>query len=365
MSSHGSQSTAIPLHPDDITPGWLNSVLGSVLSGASIDSLTVTPVGTGQTGATYRVVATYAQGSHQLPASYVVKLPSQDPEVRQRVALSYRCEHAFYTEVAPTVAVPVPHCYHVDIANDGADFVMVMDDLAPAVQGDQITGCSAAEATLAVEALAGLHGPRWCDPAWLDFSGTTMPRADADIARGMGDVARFAADTTLERLGGRMSEADRRTIDEAVSSVPSWLLLEPERYALVHGDYRLDNLLFDPERTRVTVVDWQTLTVGLPARDLAYFIGTSFVEAHRAAAERDLVTVYHRALCGHGVVDYSVEECWDDYRIGMLQIPLLTMLGFAFSSATERGDEMVLAMLARGCAAIRELDTLVQIEQRS
>lgn len=333
--------------------------------GVSIDSVTVTPVGTGQTGATYRVAVSYAQRSGSLPESFVVKLPSQDPEVRQRVALSYRCEHAFYTEVVATVAVPTPHCYHVDIENDGADFVMVMEDLAPAVQGDQITGCSAVEATLAVEALAGLHGPRWCDPAWLDFGGTTMPRADAEIARGMGEVARFAADTTLERLGDRMSEADRRTIDESVASVPAWLLLEPERFALVHGDYRLDNLLFDPGRSRVTVVDWQTLTVGLPARDLSYFVATSFPASERSSFERDLVTAYQRALCGHGVVDYDIDQCWADYRVGMLQIPLLTMLGFAFSSATERGDEMVLAMLARGCAAIRELGTLGQIEQRS
>ncbi len=41
----------------------------------------------------------------------------------------------------------------------------------------------------------------------------------------------------------------------------------------MHGDYRLDNMLFDPDRTRVTVVDWQTLGSGLPARDLAYFTG--------------------------------------------------------------------------------------------
>ncbi|KMO80035.1 phosphotransferase family protein [Mycolicibacterium obuense] len=365
MSSDGSQTTAIPLHPDDITPGWLNGVLGPVLSGASIDSVTVIPVGTGQTGATYRVTASYTQRSGLLPPSFVVKLPSQDPEVRQRVALGYRSEHAFYTEVGATLAVPTAHCYHIDLANDGADFVMVMEDLAPAVQGDQINGCSTGQASLAVEALAGLHGPRWCDPAWLDFGGTTMPRADADIARGMGDLARFAADTTVERLGDRMSSDDRSTIDEAVSWVPAWLLLEPERYALLHGDYRLDNLLFDPGCSRVTVVDWQTLTVGLPARDLSYFIATSFGAADRSSVEGDLVTAYCDALRSHGVVDYSIEDCWDDYRVGMLQVPLLTMLGFAFSSATERGDDMVLAMLTRGCAAIRELATLDRIEQRS
>ena len=33
-------------------------------------------------------------------------------------------------------------------------------------------------------------------------------------------------------------------------------------------------------------------------------------------------------------------------------------LGFAFAASTERGDEMMLAMLQRGCQAIRELETL-------
>lgn len=358
-------SPAIPLQPDDITPSWLTYALGSADPYVAVGSVRVTAVGTGQTGATYRVCATYTRGGDQLASSYIVKLPSQDPEVRQRVALGYRSEHAFYTEVAATVAVPVPQCHYIEIANDGAEFVMLMDDLAPAVQGDQIQGCSAAEATLAVEALAGLHGPRWCDPAWLDFGGTVMPRADAEIAWGMGDLARFAADTTLERLGQRMSEADRLTIEESVSAVPAWLRVEPERYTLLHGDYRLDNLLFDPGRTRVTVVDWQTLAVGLPARDLSYFVATSFVAAQRADVERDLVSAYHRRLCTHGVLGYGIDDCWDDYRIGMLQIPLLTMLGFAFSSATERGDDMVLAMLTRGCAAIRELSTLDRITRRS
>ena len=42
----------------------------------------------------------------------------------------------------------------------------------------------------------------------------------------------------------------------------------------------------------------------------------------------------------------------------MVQAPLLTGLGFAFAASTERGDEMMLAMLHRGCRAIRELGTL-------
>jgi hypothetical protein len=65
----------------------------------------------------------------------------------------------------------------------------------------------------------------------------------------------------------------------------------------------------------------------------------------------------HRRLLDYGVADYSATACWNDYRIGMLQIPLLTTFGYAFAAATDRGDEMVLAMLARGCDAVRHLET--------
>jgi thiamine kinase-like enzyme len=126
----------------------------------------------------------------------------------------------------------------------------------------------------------------------------------------------------------------------------------------MHGDYRLDNMLFDPERTRITVVDWQTIGVGLPARDLAYFTATSLEPTVRAEVERDLVEHYHRALIGYGVRDYDLDTCWNDYRLGVVQVPLLVALGTAFASSTERGDEMMLAMLSRGCRAIRDLGTL-------
>lgn len=352
-------TAAIPASPADVTSAWLSAVLGTEIS-----DVTVTPVGTGQTGATYRVTPTYTGARAGLPDTMVVKLPSQDEAVRERVALGYRAEYAFYTEVADTLTVPLPKWFHCEIERDGADFVLLMADLAPAVQGDQIAGCSLVEARLAVQALAGLHGPRWCDPEWLTLTGVTMPRADADFARGMGDLAKMAADTTIDKLGERMTEADRGTLVEAAALVGPWLLLAPDRFSLLHGDYRVDNLLFDPERTRVTVVDWQTLTVGLPARDLAYFVATSLAPELRAAVEQELVGTYYDALITEGVTEYTRETCWQDYILGMLQVPLLTTFGFAFAAATDRGDDMVLAMLERGCRAIRELGTLNLIREQ-
>ncbi|MDT5208655.1 MAG: hypothetical protein QOF67_1070 [Mycobacterium sp.] len=343
----------IPRGPEDVTAAWLGSALG-----AEVKDVDISPIGTGQTGATYRVSATYA-GDVDLPDTFAIKLPAQDDAVRERVALGYRSEVEFYTDVAASVQIPVPGCFYSEISDSGADFVLVLADMAPAVQGDQIAGCTPQEAGLAVQALAGLHGPSWCDPVWLGLSSISMPKpGDEAAAMGLGDVSVMAADITIDKLGARMSAEDRDTLRAAMAFVTPWLLAEPKRFSLMHGDYRLDNMLFDPDRTSITVVDWQTMGVGLPARDLAYFTATSLAPEVRSEIEEDLVGRYHEALLTYGVTDFDIETCWRDYRLGVILAPLFSGLGFAFAASTERGDEMMLTMFHRGCRAIRELGTL-------
>jgi hypothetical protein len=43
----------------------------------------------------------------------------------------------------------------------------------------------------------------------------------------------------------------------------------------------------------------------------------------------------------------------------------LTTFGYAFTSVTDRGDEMVLAMMTRGCEAIRHLEAIELIRRLS
>jgi len=226
----------IPRYPGDVTPEWLSAALSECRTPVEVSEVDVVAIGTGQTGATYRVTPRYASDPGDLPRTFVIKLPAQDDSVRDRVTIGYRSECAFYATVADRVRVPTPECFYCQITDDALDYALLLADQAPAAQGDQIAGCGEPEARLAVTALAGLHGPSWCDPVWLDLPGIAFGRPGEASAQGLDEVAKMSAEITLDKLGDRMAAEDREKFWTAMGLVEPWLLAEHDRFALLHGD---------------------------------------------------------------------------------------------------------------------------------
>ncbi|MGU3291152.1 phosphotransferase family protein [Williamsia sp. M5A3_1d] len=342
---------------DAITPHWLSDVFG-----ASVQTVTTERIGTGQIASCHRITMTGpGVDAGVVPPSVVAKLPAADPAAREMIAGAYAAEVRFYAHLADTVEITVPAC-HLAIMNDtGSEFTLLLADLYAHHQGDQIAGCSRAAALIAVRNLAGLHGPRWCDPTLLT---PTSPDVPALTVNGPAEASMLAelypstVDLFLEAVGEQLTAADIDTLREVGDVIERWSLARSERFALIHGDHRLDNLMFDAADTEVLAVDWQTVGIGLPARDLAFFVGTALDPGPRRAAEADLVDAYHRALMGHGVAAHDRDECWDDYRFAMIQGPLVAVFGCAYGTRSPRGDAMFATMVRRSCAAIRELGTV-------
>ncbi|SEF56973.1 Phosphotransferase enzyme family protein [Thermomonospora echinospora] len=335
--------------PSGLTPEWLSAALGAEVTAVSWER-----VGSGQIGACYRLTLEGGQG---VPRRLVAKLAAEDPAARAFLGPAYRAEVSFYRDLAATVAARTPRCHYSALADDHTTFVLLLEDLSPAVQGDQIAGCTPGQAAGAVANLAGLHGPRWCDPTLLDLP--WLSAVGEEDATTLGEVFGPAVDTFVERFADRLPAADVRTLRQVADRVAAWVVGRPERFGLVHGDYRLDNLLFAaPPEEGVTAVDWQTLSIGHPLRDLAFFLATGLRPEDRPVHERTLVETYHTALTRYGVDDYDLGECLEDYRFAAVQGPLITVLGCVYGTRTERGDTMFLTMTTRSCAAIRELGTL-------
>lgn len=337
--------------PEEVTAEWLSTALDT-----RVRSVRTEMVGTGQIGC---CVIAHVDGDG-LPPTLFVKLPNADEGMRPLLHGVYRSEVLFYRDLAPTVDVRVPHCHFAALGEREGDFTLVLSDVAPRVQGDQLAGLSIADARDCAVNLAGLHGPRWCDPTLREIEDLSTPTDDDNVV--LQELGGPALEAFLSELADRLDAEERRVLSDIAPLIAQWANGRPERFGLLHADYRADNMLVDPAgRLPSLACDWQTLTTGLPGRDLGGFLGSSLTVDDRRDAEHDIVADYHRALVGHGVGDYSLDECWDDYVYGLLQTPVLGIFGWMYGTRTPRGDEMFALLMRRACRAIADHDALAVV----
>lgn len=348
--------------PVDLTPEWLTAALRSGGHEVTVRSVSHERIGTGQIGASYRLWLGFAEPAPSVPSTIVVKLAAGSDEARERVGEGYHKEVRFYLDLASLVAVNIPTCWYAAISDDLRSFTLLLQDLAPSVPGRQVDGCTAEQAADAVANLAGLHAPLWGSPV-LDQHAKWLRPLDEAAGNFLGDLMIGATEQFVGFYEARLSPADAATLRASAALIGRWSSAGADIISITHGDYRLDNLMFPPAGPGVAAVDWQTTSAGPPLRDLAYFLGTSLTPDLRRAHESDLVAGYLAALQSHGVV-HPAERAFQDYRLGMLQGPLITVLGRVYATAepSPAADEMFLAMATRSCAAIRDLHSLELLE---
>lgn len=100
---------------------------------------------------------------------------------------------------------------------------------------------------------------------------------DVDVeAAGLGDFGRPGSyfERQLARWTGQYRASETETVED-MNRLIDWLekniVADDGRVSLVHGDYRLDNMMFAPDRPQViAVLDWELSTLGHPYADLSY-----------------------------------------------------------------------------------------------
>ncbi|MEE8311097.1 MAG: phosphotransferase [Candidatus Binatia bacterium] len=340
-----------PRDPGAVTPRWLADTLRTTLPGLpAIESFAGSTIGTGQVGQCIRFDLQYAaEPSVGSPFSVVGKFASADPASRAagQAGRCYVSEVGFYRDLQVSVGIRTPRCYFAAIDDSEVDHALILEDMSPASQGDQIAGCTPAEAAAALEELARLHAPRWNDSglqelAWL--GGASAERAELVCPVYDSFLEGFA-----ERYGDRLDDDTLRLARDMSPALPRLLSEATGPQTIVHRDYRLDNMLFGDGVTapRVSVVDWQTVGLGAGPSDAAYFIGAGLPTELRREHERDLFGVYHEALVAGGVDDYGRDDCWREYRRATIGGLLMAVMASMMVGVTERGDEMFMTMAKR------------------
>ena len=344
--------------PSDLTAEWLAAAIGA----GPVADFVVERIGTGQMSECYRIRLSYADGGAgpERPESVVLKVAATDAVSRQTGAALglYEREVRFYGDIAPRLGGPIAPCYHAAVDTATGVFDLLLGDAGPAVVGDEIAGATIEQARLGVVELGRLHGPLLGDASlaeapWLNRESPLNQSMISPLYAGF-----------IDRYGDQISPEHRVVCERLVAAFDGYLAQESGEgriRGLVHGDYRLDNMLFgSPGADRaLTVVDWQTVSWGPALTDLAYFLGCALREQDRREHYDALLRAYYDALGPQPPI--TLADVGEGVRRQSFFGVMMAIVSSMLVERTERGDRMFMTMLQRHCDHVLDTDALAAL----
>jgi hypothetical protein len=338
----------VPESPVAITEAWLSDVLGTPTG-----TITVEPLDEGS-----GLLAALARVATAAGDSFIVKMPSTDPRTRaiaQQFGY-YAREAGTYHSLLPRAGVVTPACHAIIDGPLGP--VLVLEDLAPRRAGDQLAGADVRDAHAAAVALARVHAAFWNDPALAAC--TWLPGPTDTVVHGYGRLFELTWEPFRSLVDGDVPAEHLAAAERAMThwdDVCAAFSAAPR--TLVHGDYRLDNVLFDDEGN-AAMIDWQLAAWGRGAYDLALFLAGSVDTVVRREHGDSMIRSYHDTLVAAGVEGYTLDDCRRDVQRGyVLNLPNPVTALVAVPAHTERAAALLRANARRALAAVADCEPYV------
>ena len=215
--------------------------------------------------------------------------------------------------------------------------MFVLEDIADARPPSQVEGGSLDDALISLATLAKFHAHHWMNEESIAVSDriwalNRLPKvSQASYARNREEF--------IGRFGELVGDEKMRVIDDTQDRLEDLLApLAQDPWTLLHGDYRLDNIMFRPNG-EIVVIDYQLLSKGRPGWDVAYFITTA-LSADYKSEEETMLKHYHETLLRAGITNYSFEELVDDVELTKLLLAhRLVGSRDAFDTELQNSDE--------------------------
>jgi aminoglycoside phosphotransferase (APT) family kinase protein len=211
-----------------------------------------------------------------------------------------------------------------------------------------------------------------------DFGATLARLHQVDFeAVGLGDWARPG--DYIERQLSRFTKQYRSAETETIPAMEALIVGLPKqtpsdrRVAIVHGDFKLGNMIFHPTEPRLmAVLDWELATIGDPLADLAF----SALPWHRGASgkavlegigaeggipsEADYVRAYCRRTGRDGIEGWNFYLAFSMFRLasimqGVYQRVLAGTVASDFAAVNQAPDLAERALAALNDESLREI----------
>lgn len=357
-------ANSFPDHPDQLDAQWLTNTLhasGALAADRHVAAFEVTPVGagTGLIGMVMRVHLHYAGGTPgDEPATLVLKFAHPVAENRAigNNTRMYEREVSFFNEIAGALDMAMPRCHFAAVNPETGENIVVLEDLDAYRPGDQVAGATVEECRRIIDAMAPLHAAYWgrTDTALL----ATAMRIDTSYAEAF-PPSLYATWERCRELFAHVITPDVLAVTEQyVANLPRLHQLMGQRtQSVVHGDVRLDNVMFGDDTTvhPLVLIDWQAIMVSNPLHDLAYLLSQSLSVEDRRAHEDELIAYYCEAVRRHGAGEVTLAECTEGYDVGVMFLWSYPLIIGGFCDMDEpRAVALAEAVLSRASATISD-----------
>jgi hypothetical protein len=338
---------AVPSGIDGVTPQWLSEVVGGRVADVRVEQIALD---SGFSSWLYRAHLT----GESVPDSVIVKLPAQSEAGRAMVAMGgYAREVAFYRDVAGRAPLGTPYVHLAAMAENQADFAIVLEDMAHWDNADHLAGLSMDRARLAIAQLAGLH-------AWSTSAGVleAFPSINTPVTHDMLPAVfelgwAVYQDKTTTPIPPAVADYAARFAKLAPRAIEALA----QRRMLLHGDIRADNMFFSGEQLKV--VDFQMAAWGGGALDIGYLVSQGISTEVRSGHDETLLREYLEGMAAYGVDDYSFDEAWRHYRFAVayyVVLPAMPLL--SWDTLPERSRQLCMRLVDRAVATIDEIGAL-------
>lgn len=244
-------------------------------------------------------------------------------------------EGDFYLKIAPQMPVPLaPPCYDVAIDYETGQTAILMEDLSATHfvamrHGDKL---SREIFEQIVDVYLQLHTHWWehariCQDDILEPRGIGMSH-EATSSEAILENGRYFAEKAWPRWVDQFADQFPREWRELCEkAIASWANLFIQRtkdgkaLTLIQGDAHIHNVLLphNPQLHRPVIIDWEGCVRGIGVWDLArMLIDCRMPPDMRVELESTLLSRYHARLVESGIENYTLQECYDDYRLCLL-----------------------------------------------
>lgn len=325
-SASASAGSAIPARPDELTTAFLEEILHSAESGASVESFEWKAL---EKGVLSEVVGISVRLKNNV-SGVIAEREFVGKFLRPEFPFKsmFEVESHFYTKFAHTTPKEEAGTAEFPFAMPAAVFtssvLIILERVSSVATYSCVEGCPSGEIRRLVERLARMHAQYWeyngtglaelagigsqlsGDEKQLQFPGSWASYLD-DIPLEQSDKQRLQA--FCERLSAKPEQLKR--VHDAVAGGPS---------ALIHGDFHVANMLFasDPSSDATWLLDWATCGRGNPMRDLAFFFIVSVTSEDRSEQERTCLQLYHDTMAAAGQSALTLDDWTQQYRICVL-----------------------------------------------